>query len=105
MFASDIPLERREELLDRIARKIVDLRLTPVAIVMLESSKPVSFVGSQVMVFLQPIITAVFPFRQYDEIAALLEERSNIELLIRKIELLEDARPHGKGKDNKNPGN
>lgn len=105
MFASDIPVERREELLGRIAQKVVDLRLTPVAIVMLESSKPVSFVGSQVMVFLQPIVTSVFPFRQYDEVAALLEERSNVELLIQKIEQLEDARPHGKRKDNKNSGN
>jgi hypothetical protein len=105
MFASDIPLERREELLGKIARKIVDMRLTPVAVVMLESSKPVSFVGSQLMVFLQPIVTAVFPFRQYDEITALMEERSNVELLIQKIEQLEDSRPHGKRKDNKNPGN
>ncbi|MBN2537244.1 hypothetical protein JXB37_03095, partial [candidate division WOR-3 bacterium] len=63
MFASDVPAERRDELFDKLAGRIVDLRLTPVAIVMLESGKPVSFVGSQLMVFLQPIITAVFPFR------------------------------------------
>ena len=105
MFASDVPLARREELLGRIEQKVVDLKLTPVAIVILESSKPVSFVGSQMMVFLQPIVTAVFPFHQYDEIAALMEERSNVELLIRKIEELEDSRPHGKKQDNKNPGN
>lgn len=105
MFASDIPPERREELMGKIAERIVRMRLTPVAIVMLESSKPVSFIGSQLMVFLQPIITSVFPFRQYDEIAALMEERSNIELLIRKIEQLEDSRPHGKREDNKNSGN
>ncbi len=104
MLPSDISLQRREELLERIAQKIVDLRLTPVAIVMLESSKPVSFVGSQLMVFLQPIVTAVFAFRQYEEIAALMEERSNIELLIQKIEYLEEARTNGKRQDNKNLG-
>lgn len=100
MFASDIPAERRDELFDKLARRIVDLRLTPVAVVMLESGKPVSFFGSQLMVFLQPIITAVFPFQQYDEIAALLEERSNLELFVRRIEQLEDERRHGKRKDN-----
>jgi hypothetical protein len=97
MFASDISAERRELVLTKIAQKVVDLRLTPVAVVMLESSKPLSFVGSQLMVFMQPIVTSVFPFHQYDEIAALLEERSNVEALIQKIEELEDGRRDRKG--------
>jgi len=97
MFASDISVERREEILTKIAQKIVDLRLTPVAVVMLESSKPLSFVGSQMMVFFQPIVTSLFPFRQYDEVAALLEERTNVEALIQKIEKLEDGRSDRKG--------
>jgi hypothetical protein len=71
--------------------------LTPVAVVMLESSKPLSFVGSQLMVFFQPIVTSLFPFRQYDEVAALLEERANVEALIQKIEKLEDGRSDRKG--------
>ncbi len=96
MFASDIPLPRREEILAKIAQKVVDLRLTPVAIVMLESGKPLSFVGSQLMVFFQPIVTALFPFHQYDEVAALLEERSNVEVLIQMIERLEDGKRDSK---------
>jgi hypothetical protein len=103
MFASDVPAERRTEILGRIAQKVVDLRLSPVAIVILESSKPLSFVGSQMMVFLQPIITAVFPFRQYDEVTALLEDRANVEALIQTIEKLEDDRRDRKVKDNPNP--
>jgi hypothetical protein len=90
-------VERRDEVLTKIAQKIVDMRLTPVAVVMLESSKPLSFVGSQLMVFFQPIVTSLFPFRQYDEVAALLEERSNVEALIQKIEKLEDGRSDRKG--------
>ena len=97
MFASDISVERRDEVLAKIAQKIVDLRLTPVAVVMLESSKPLSFVGSQLMVFFQPIVTSLFPFRQYEEVAALLEERANVEALIQKIEKLEDGRSDRKG--------
>jgi hypothetical protein len=97
MFASEITVERREEVLNKIAQKVVDLRLTPVAIVMLESGKPLSFVGSQLMVFLQPVVTSLFPFHQYDEVAALLEERSNVEALIQKIEELEDGRRDRKG--------
>ncbi len=86
MFAADISPERRLEIINKIAQKTVDLRLTPMAIVLLESTKPLSFVGSQLMVFFQPIITAIFPFHQYEEIAALLEDRNNIELLIQTIE-------------------
>jgi hypothetical protein len=97
MFAHEVAPERRTEILGRIAAKVVDLRLTPVAVVLLESTKPLSFVGSQMMVFFQPIITAVFPFQQYDEVAALLEDRANIEELIQTIERLEDERRHAKG--------
>jgi hypothetical protein len=97
MFASDISVERRDEVLTKIAQNIVDMRLTPVAVVMLESSKPLSFVGSQLMVFFQPIVTSIFPFRQYDEVAALLEERANVEALIQKLEKLEDGRSDRKG--------
>jgi hypothetical protein len=97
MFASDISVERREEILTKIAQKVVDLKLTPVAIVMLESSKPLSFVGSQLMVFMQPVVTSIFPFHQYDEVAALLEDRANVEALIQRIEQLEDGKRDRKG--------
>ncbi|MGQ9708657.1 MAG: hypothetical protein ACUVUR_07295 [bacterium] len=90
MFAADLTPERRLEIITKIARRTVDLHLSPVAIVLLESTKPLSFVGSQLMVFFQPIIAAIFPFHQYDEIAALLEDRSNIELLIQTIEKFEE---------------
>ncbi len=97
MLASDVSTERRDELFTKMAQKIIDLRLAQVAIVMLESSKPVSFVGSQAMVFIGPIFTAIFPFQVYDEIAALMEDRGNVELFIRKIEQMEEEQRHGKG--------
>lgn len=49
------------------------------------------------MVFLQPVVTSIFPFHQYDEVAALLEDRANVEALIQKIEKLEDGRSDRKG--------
>jgi len=105
MFSSDIPPERKEEILGKLAQRVVDMRLTPLAIVALESGKPLSFVGSQLMVFFQPVFTSIFPFHQYDEVAALLEERPNLEALIQRIEQLEDERRYAKGQDNTNPGN
>ena len=90
MFASDIPLERQEKLLEDIAQRIIKFKLSTIAIVFLESMKPLSFVGSQLMIFAQPIFHTLFPITTYDEIAALLEERSNVERLIQKIEKLEE---------------
>lgn len=104
MLSTDISPARRDELLEKMARRIVEMRITPLAVVMLESSKPLSFVGSQLMVFLGPIITAVFPFQTYDEIAALFEERENVELFIRKIEQLEDDRRNEQRTDQQNSG-
>ncbi|MEO0077649.1 MAG: hypothetical protein ABIK86_01425 [candidate division WOR-3 bacterium] len=100
MFAADIPAARRAEIISGIARRTVELRLTPIAVVMLEASKPLSFVSSQLLIFFQPIVTAVFPFHMYDEVAALLEDRAAIESLIQAIEKLEEERHDGKGKDN-----
>jgi len=102
MFASDISQERKAEIMHKIAQKVVDLKLTTIAIVMLESGKPLSYVGSQLMVFFQPIFTSVFPFTQYDEFAALLEDRKNVEILIQEIERLdEEKRQKGKKPDDR----
>ncbi|MCX8015596.1 MAG: hypothetical protein N2748_06200 [candidate division WOR-3 bacterium] len=88
----EVSNERRDEIFHKIAEKIVDMKLTPLAIVMLESSKPLSFVASQLMVFFQPIYAAVFPTQPYNEIAVLLENRANIELLIKEIEKVENEK-------------
>ncbi|MCS7258748.1 MAG: hypothetical protein NZ601_05250 [candidate division WOR-3 bacterium] len=81
---------RKFELIHKIAEKVVDLKLTPMAIVLLESVKPFSFVASQLLVFFQPIYAAVFPTRPYDELVQLFEDRASIELLICEIEKIEE---------------
>ena len=50
--------ERQAELLKMIANQIVKRKLTTPAIMFFESVKPLSFIGSQGMVFLQPIVQA-----------------------------------------------
>ncbi|RKX69758.1 hypothetical protein DRP53_07185 [candidate division WOR-3 bacterium] len=82
--------DRREELIDRIARRVVEMRLGMVAIVMLESAKPISFLGNQAMIFFQPFYRTFFTSPLYDEFASLLEDRENIELLIQRIEKYEE---------------
>jgi len=85
----EIPEEKREEIIKVLAREIVARRLTAPAIFFLETVKPLSFVGSQAMIFMQPIIQAVFPFRSYNEFSVMMEDRKNVEALLCEMERLE----------------
>lgn len=78
--------ERQKELLVKIADQIVKRKMTTPAILFFESVKPLSFVGSQALVFLQPIIQAFLNRREYDEIVLMMEERENVEKLLLEIE-------------------
>ena len=80
-----------DELLERITSAVVRFRMTVPAIFLLESSKPLNFVGSQFLHFLSPIAHSVLDARELDRLAALLERRDTIEVLIRRIEAAETA--------------
>lgn len=82
----ELPDERRDELVDKIARAVVDRNMAAPAIFFLETMKPLTFVGSQVMVFFDPIVRSIFNFKEYNEVRLALEHRENVELLLRKIE-------------------
>lgn len=89
--ASDAEKAADEELLDRIARSIVKWGMTVPAIFLLESSKPLNFVGSQFLHFLSPIVHTVLNAQDLDRLAVLLERRDTVEDLIRRIEKAEAA--------------
>ncbi len=78
------------ELIDKIATRVVEWRMTVPAIVVLETGKPLSFVASQVMVFFEPIVQSLFSFKAYKEFYEMLEDRENIEKLIQAIENKEE---------------
>ncbi|MGB3479678.1 MAG: hypothetical protein WBB67_11010 [bacterium] len=92
----EVTEERKKILINKIAQKVLDYRLAPVAIVFLESSKPISFLGNQFLIFMQPFYRALFAYREYEEITAMLEDRNNIEALICEIERLEEERHESK---------
>jgi len=65
---------------------VVRYRMTVPAIFFLESMKPLSFVGSQAMVFFEPFVRALFSVPEYDRAAQLMERRENLEALLVKLE-------------------
>ncbi|HJN19194.1 MAG TPA: hypothetical protein QGH10_27120 [Armatimonadota bacterium] len=81
-----------DELIEKVAEEIVDRRLAAPAIFLLESSKPVTFIASQGLVFLGPFVDAALSVPSYDQFCDLLEDRSNVEKLIVRIEAREEER-------------
>ena len=90
MFSyEEITEEEKEELIEKIAEKINQYRMESPAIILLESSKPLSFIGTQLdRLYLGPFL----PLLQEDlglpaeKILRVFEDRENIEKLIKLIE-------------------
>ena len=80
-----LPAEE-EAVLEKVARKVVDRRMAVPAIVFLESVKPLNFIGSQALVFFEPIVQTLFNLKDYDTFRQALEKRESIEILLLKIE-------------------
>jgi hypothetical protein len=84
--------EEDEALLVKVAERVARLHMEMPAVLFLESVKPLSFVGSQAMVFFQPFAQAIFPWPQYERFTELMSDRENLERLMRLIEAEADAR-------------
>jgi hypothetical protein len=81
--------ERRKELIDKIATEVVKRGLETPAIMLLETFKPLSFIGAELAIFyLFPYIKAITTSPTVDEVTALFHDRSAVEDLIRRIEEL-----------------
>ncbi len=82
---------RQREVLARVAERLIARRLTAPAIFVLESSRPLSFVASQALVFFQPIVQGLLGVKDYAVFAAAIEDRANIEWLIGELEAAEES--------------
>lgn len=78
--------EEENAVLEKLARKVVDKGMTVPAILFLESVKPLNYIGSQAMVFFEPMVQTIFNFKDYDTIRVALEKRETLEILLLKIE-------------------
>jgi hypothetical protein len=82
--------EADRKLIDAVAGRVVRMGLAVPAIFLLESTKPLSYVGSQVLVFLEPFVKSILTVASYDRFVTLLEDRRNVEKLLRRIEDLDE---------------
>ena len=92
-MASEVMSPEERELVERLARKVVDLHMELPAILTLETGKPLSLVAGQAMIFFEPLVQAVFSFPDYRRFAQMIERREVVEALIQSIERhADDAR-------------
>ena len=60
------------------------------ALIMLETFRPLNFVGSQVLHFFHPIVSAILTTDAYRNFTEFLERRGSVDYLCQRIEQLED---------------
>jgi hypothetical protein len=73
-------------LLERAADAVVARGMAVPALVFLESVGPMNFLGSQALHFFTPILEVVFPQRDVERVAHLLERRDTLARLASLIE-------------------
>ena len=78
-------------LLERVADAVVKRGMTTPATIFLESMGPMNFLGSQALHFLTPILEVVFPTRDLERVARLLERRDTLSRLAAIIESRSDV--------------
>ncbi|MCK5065141.1 MAG: hypothetical protein KAQ97_07660 [Candidatus Fermentibacteraceae bacterium] len=78
--------EDYSELMEKIANGIVQRQLTVPAIIFFESIKPLSFLGNQLLIFANPVVSLVVQSGNYYKFIRMIENRENIEKLTLMIE-------------------
>lgn len=77
---------RRDELIGWMVERAARAGMLTPALLLVESHRPVSFLGSQAVHFLAPVLGAVVEPQLVDDLARLLEDRDNIDRLVDRLE-------------------
>lgn len=83
------PTEAQRRVVERVCVEIVRRRLVTPALVFLEASRPLNYLGAQAMHFLQPIATVVLDGESYHCFAEFLEQRGSVDHLCDRLQGLE----------------
>lgn len=78
--------EQEREWMETLAREVVRRRMADPALFLLESSRPLNYLGSQALTFFKPVISLVFDREDCDRVANLLARRGSIDTLMELIE-------------------
>ena len=95
-MAAEALTDEDRALLERLARRVVELRLETPALLTLETARPLTVLAGQAMLFFEPFAQALFRLPDYRRVAALVERREAMEALSAMIERATDEREAAK---------
>ncbi len=78
------------EMIDAVARFIVQRGMAAAGIMMIESLRPLHGIGSQFMFFVLPFAEILFDSKKYQHFALLLEKEEYVKALINRIDELDE---------------
>lgn len=82
---------------DIIAKKVVKFGMVTPALLFLESSRPMSYLGSQVLIFLEPFVRGFSDSPNYNRFAQMMQNRKGVCVLMDRIEFFENEKTNKKG--------
>ena len=96
----EISKEEAQELMEKAAKFLAERKMGSVSLMVIESLRPLHFIGSQLLYMLAPFAELIFNPTEYQKLACALENNENISYLLNQIDKY-DAEFHIKFKDEK----
>jgi len=88
ILPDEIDEEERDRIIEKAAQEIVKRGLTAPALLFIEMAKPINFLGSQLLVAVDPFISSILSSGDYRKFSILMEDDENMERLLQAIERL-----------------
>ncbi len=77
-------------MIEKVARFIVDKRMSSAGILLLESLHPLHGIASQAMYFILPFAEMVFDSQKYQQFALMIQDEDHFKGLIKRIDELDE---------------
>ncbi|MBF0360149.1 MAG: hypothetical protein HQK49_04020 [Oligoflexia bacterium] len=74
------------EILNKVSKFVVEKEMAPMAIVFLESIRPLHYLGGQALIFFEPFLSILIDQQKIVLFREAMEDRRYLEYLINKIE-------------------
>ena len=88
ILPDEIDEEERDRIIEKAAQEIVKRGLTAPALLFIEMAKPINFLGSQLLVAVDPFVSSILSSGDYRKFSILMEDDENMERLLQAIERL-----------------
>ncbi|MCD6505474.1 hypothetical protein J7M22_02500 [Candidatus Poribacteria bacterium] len=88
ILPDEIDEEERDRIIEKAAQEIVKRGLTAPALLFIEMAKPINFLGSQLLVAVDPFVSSILSSGDYRKFSILMEDDENVERLLQAIERL-----------------